>query len=374
MALATATGAADDAAPIIELRGIEKFYGAARAVDRMDLTVRRGEFLALLGPSGCGKTTTLRMIAGFEAPTKGDILLHGRDIKADPPYRRPVNTVFQDYALFPHMTVAENVGFGLSVAHRPRAEIKARVSALLTMVGLADKAGRSPAQLSGGQRQRVALARALAREPEVLLLDEPLSALDAHLRQQMQIELKQIQARLGLTFIIVTHDQAEALTLADRIVVMNHGVIAQIGTPAELYDRPASPFVARFLGAANLIPCRLAARGGNIAMLEIGQTQLALDIAGETLPAATDLLLCVRPERLLLLPDAAPGRSLTARVESRMFLGLVERVQLRLADDTVVMLDLPHRGSTPPSVGTTVHLGFEPGTTQLFEADASPPG
>jgi spermidine/putrescine transport system ATP-binding protein len=374
MPLGTATGAADDGAPIIELRGIEKFYGAARAVDRMDLTVRRGEFLALLGPSGCGKTTTLRMIAGFEAPTKGDILLHGRDIKADPPYRRPVNTVFQDYALFPHMTVAENVGFGLSVARRPRAEIKARVGALLTMVGLADKADRSPAQLSGGQRQRVALARALARSPEVLLLDEPLSALDAHLRQQMQIELKQIQARLGLTFIIVTHDQAEALTLADRIVVMNHGVIAQVGTPADLYDKPASPFVARFLGAANLIPCRLTARGGDTAMLEICQAQLSLDIAGQDLPAGSDLLLCVRPERLLLLPNALPGRSLTARVESRMFLGLVERVQLRLADETVVMLDLPHRGSAPPAVGAVVHLGFEPGTVQLFDAETSPVG
>ncbi|MCB8873740.1 ABC transporter ATP-binding protein [Acidisoma silvae] len=362
---------ASDAAPIIELRGVEKFYGASRAVQTMDLSVRQGEFLALLGPSGCGKTTTLRMIAGFEAPTKGDILLHGRDIKADPPYRRPVNTVFQDYALFPHMTVAENVGFGLSVARRPRAEIKTRVTELLTMVGLGDKAGRSPAQLSGGQRQRVALARALARAPEVLLLDEPLSALDAHLRQQMQIELKQIQARLGLTFIIVTHDQSEALTLADRIVVMNHGVIAQIGTPAELYDSPASPFVARFLGAANLIPCRLAERRDHAVTLAIGGTSLSLDIAGGSVPATQNLLLCVRPERLLLLPEAKPGHSLPARVESRIFLGLVERLQLRLPDDTIVNLDLPHRGAMPPALGETIHLGFEPGTTRLFVAETN---
>jgi len=199
MAFATQAGAAAlSAPPIIELRGVEKHYNSARAVADINLTVRKGEFLALLGPSGCGKTTTLRMIAGFERPSAGEILLHGRDMSIDPPYQRPVNTVFQDYALFPHMSVAANVGFGLSVAGRPKAEIKARVEQLLSMVGLADKAQRMPARLSGGQRQRVALARALACEPEVLLLDEPLSALDAHLRHQMQIELKQIQARLGL--------------------------------------------------------------------------------------------------------------------------------------------------------------------------------
>ncbi|GAB0117805.1 ABC transporter ATP-binding protein [Acidisoma sp. 7E03] len=369
--LSNHTGAAPQAAPVVELRGVEKYYGAALAVQRMDLQVRQGEFLALLGPSGCGKTTTLRMIAGFERPSQGDILMHGRAITDEPPYRRPVNTVFQDYALFPHMSVEENVGFGLSVAHRPKAEIRSRVAELLSMVGLADKAERKPGALSGGQRQRVALARALARAPDVLLLDEPLSALDAHLRQQMQIELKQIQARLGLTFIIVTHDQAEALTLADRIVVMNHGVIAQVGTPAALYDGPASPFVARFLGAANLLPARLLRQDAATVTLDLAGTAVTLPHDGQALPPGPDLQLCVRPERLLVLPEAVPGRSVTARVESRMFLGLVERVQLRLADATVVMLDLAHRDAVPPAIGEVVHLGFEPGTTRLFPAEAA---
>ncbi len=361
MVFAAKLGEAEMAAPpIIELRGVEKRFGAARAVSDINLAVRKGEFLALLGPSGCGKTTTLRMIAGFDLPSSGEILLHGRDMSCDPPYLRPVNTVFQDYALFPHMNVTENVGFGLSVAKRPKAEIKARVEQLLAMVGLADKAQRMPARLSGGQRQRVALARALACEPEVLLLDEPLSALDAHLRTQMQIELKQIQARLGLTFIIVTHDQAEALSLADRIVVMNQGVIAQIGTPAELYDQPASPFVARFLGAANLLKARLAE-----GAMEVAGTRLALPPNG-SVPPGPEVLLCVRPERLSLGVAAQPGLSLPAIVESRSFLGLMERVQLRLADDQVVILDLPHRGPPPPALGAAVHLVLEPGTTRLF--------
>lgn len=369
MPLPLSNAAADPTAPVIELRDVEKFYGAAQAVQTMNLAVKRGEFLALLGPSGCGKTTTLRMIAGFEAPSKGAILMHGRDISDAPPYRRPVNTVFQDYALFPHMTVAENVGFGLSVARHPKAEIRTRVSDLLAMVGLADKAERKPASLSGGQRQRVALARALARKPEVLLLDEPLSALDAHLRQQMQIELKQIQARLGLTFIIVTHDQAEALTLADRIVVMNHGVIAQVGTPNALYDAPASPFVARFLGAANLLPVRLLGQSEAGVAVELAGTRLTVDSGNAPVPPGPALQLCVRPERLLILPQAVEGRTVSAQVESRMFLGLVERLQLRLADGTIVMLDLPHRGATPPEIGAAVQLGFEPGTTRFFAPD-----
>ncbi len=366
MALAEPAKAAP-ATPIIELRGVEKRFGASRAVSDINLTVTKGEFLALLGPSGCGKTTTLRMIAGFETPTTGQVFLHGRDITAHPPYRRPVNTVFQDYALFPHMSVAENVGFGLSVARRPAAEIKSRVESLLAMVGLTDKAGRSPAQLSGGQRQRVALARALAREPEVLLLDEPLSALDAHLRQQMQMELKQLQKRLGLTFIIVTHDQAEALILADRIVVMNQGVIAQIGAPAELYDHPASPFVARFLGAANLLEA--LPRRSNATSIELEVAGSLLHLPAMALPAGAALWLCVRPERLGFSDTAVPGLSLPATVEARSFLGLVERVQLRLADDQVVNLDLPHRGPPPPSIGASVHLLLEPDTIRLFPQD-----
>jgi ABC-type Fe3+/spermidine/putrescine transport system ATPase subunit len=368
MTLTEQAEAVQTAPPIIELRGVEKRFGAARAVSDINLAVAKGEFLALLGPSGCGKTTTLRMIAGFETPGEGQVLLHGRDMTSDPPYRRPVNTVFQDYALFPHMSVAENIGFGLSVARRPATEIKSRVESLLAMVGLADKAARRPAELSGGQRQRVALARALAREPEVLLLDEPLSALDAHLRQQMQIELKQLQMRLGLTFIIVTHDQAEALTLADRIVVMNQGMIAQIGTPAELYDNPASPFVARFLGAANLLEAKQRGNGANGIALDVAGT--ALTLPGLSAPPGDDLWLCVRPERLGLGDAPVPGLSLPAIVETRSFLGLVQRVQLRLADGQVVSLDLPHRGPPPPAIGAQIHLLLEPETIRLFPKEA----
>lgn len=360
--------AGQSAPPIIELRGVEKFYGAARAVSNINLSVAKGEFLALLGPSGCGKTTSLRMIAGFETPSAGQVLLHGQDMTYDPPYKRPVNTVFQDYALFPHMSVEDNVGFGLSVARKPAAEIKSRVGTLLSMVGLADKAARRPAALSGGQRQRVALARALAREPEVLLLDEPLSALDAHLRQQMQIELKQLQMRLGLTFIIVTHDQAEALTLADRIVVMNHGVIAQIGTPTELYDHPASPFVARFLGAANLLEAKKIGRDANQLVLNVAGT--ALTLPSTSAPPGDVLWLCVRPERLGFSDAPAPGLSLPAIVETRSFLGLVERVQLRLADGQIVSMDMPHRGPPPPALGTEIHLLLEPETIRLFAKDS----
>jgi putative spermidine/putrescine transport system ATP-binding protein len=249
----TANRADPAAEPDVRLRGLRKLYGEVVAVDGVDLDVARGEFFTMLGPSGSGKTTTLRLIAGFESPDEGSISLRGRDVSGDPPYARNVNTVFQDYALFPHMTVGENVAYGLKIKRVPRAERRARVDEALETVQLAGYGGRRPAQLSGGQRQRVALARALVNRPQVLLLDEPLGALDLKLRQEMQIELKRIQREVGITFIYVTHDQDEALTMSDRLAVFNHGKIEQVGPPAEVYEHPTTEFVAGFVGVSNLL-------------------------------------------------------------------------------------------------------------------------
>jgi len=242
-----------DAVASVHLEGVRKVFGETEAVAGIDLEIADGEFFSMLGPSGSGKTTTLRMIAGFEQPTSGRILLHGRDVTGVPPFDRDVNTVFQDYALFPHMNVADNVGYGLMVRRVDRAERGRRVTEALRMVRLTSFGHRKPSQLSGGQRQRVALARALVNRPRVLLLDEPLGALDLKLREEMQIELKAIQKQVGITFIYVTHDQEEALTMSDRLAVFNEGRIEQVGTPADVYERPTTPFVAGFVGTSNLL-------------------------------------------------------------------------------------------------------------------------
>ena len=262
----------------VRLESVEKRFGEVAAVDGVDLEVVDGEFFSMLGPSGSGKTTTLRMIAGFEQPTAGRILLHGVDVTSVPPFDRDVNTVFQDYALFPHMTVGDNVAYGLMVRKVPKADRVARVTEALRMVRLEGYAGRKPSQLSGGQRQRVALARALVNRPRVLLLDEPLGALDLKLREEMQIELKAIQQQVGITFIYVTHDQEEALTMSDRLAVFNNGRIEQIGAPAEVYERPATRFVAGFVGTSNLLR-------GDVARAVVGQ----------------DGMFTVRPEKIHLV-------------------------------------------------------------------------
>ncbi len=271
----------------VRLEGLRKRFGTVEAVAGIDLEIGDGEFFSMLGPSGSGKTTTLRMIAGFELPSAGRILLHGVDVSQTPPFERDVNTVFQDYALFPHMDVADNVGYGLMVRRVPRAERTKRVKAALQMVRLEGYDRRRPAQLSGGQRQRVAVARALVNRPRVLLLDEPLGALDLKLREEMQIELKAIQHEVGITFIYVTHDQAEALTMSDRLAVFNRGTIEQVGTPAEIYERPATAFVAGFVGTSNLLRGEVAERiVGKAGTFTIRPEKIRL--AGLHEPTATD--------------------------------------------------------------------------------------
>ncbi len=286
--------------PAVELLAVTKRFGDVVAVDEVDLAVGDGEFFSLLGPSGCGKTTTLRMIAGFEYPSQGSLRIHGKEMGLLPANQRPVNTVFQSYALFPHMTVAENVAFGLEMRKVPAAEISVRVARVLDQVQLGQRADARPSQLSGGQMQRVALARALVNEPEVLLLDEPLGALDLKLRQSMQVELKDLQARVGITFIYVTHDQEEALTMSDRIGVMNEGRLLQVGEPAAIYESPTSRFVAGFIGDINLVD--VTVDGADSVRLGNGTT-LPLRTGRDRGAAVT---LALRPERLALYETDEP--------------------------------------------------------------------
>jgi putative spermidine/putrescine transport system ATP-binding protein len=307
-------------AAAVTLEGVVKRFGDVVAVDGVDLEVREGEFFSMLGPSGSGKTTCLRMIAGFEAPTEGRVLLGGQDVTRLAPYQRDVNTVFQDYALFPHMSVQENVEYGLKVKKVPTRDRRDRAADALAMVQLSAFGNRKPSQLSGGQRQRVALARALVNRPKVLLLDEPLGALDLKLRQAMQIELKEIQQQVGLTFIYVTHDQEEALTMSDRLSVFSHGRVEQIGTPAEVYERPATGFVAGFVGTSNVL-----------------EGEAAREIAGD--PHA----FTIRPEKIAMVEpdDAVPQASCTAtgHVREVVYLGAVTRyiVSLDVGGELVVM-------------------------------------
>src|SRR5688572_21663370 len=262
----------------VRFDNVSRHFGEVKAVDEVNLEILDGEFFSMLGPSGSGKTTCLRMIAGFDRPTSGNIYLYGKDVSNLPPYERDVNTVFQDYALFPHMTIEDNIAYGLMVRGVPKKERHQRVDEMLELVRLPGFGYRKPSQLSGGQRQRVALARALINNPKVLLLDEPLGALDLKLRQQMQVELKSIQKRVGITFIFVTHDQEEALTMSDRIAVFNEGKIQQVGTPAEIYERPASPFVAGFVGTSNLVSGEIAQRmTGSPEMFSIRPEKIQLD-------------------------------------------------------------------------------------------------
>ena len=348
----------------IEARNIEKGFGAGasavRALDDVSVSIREGEFFTLLGPSGCGKTTLLRLIAGFEAPDAGQILLGGQDITDLAPNRRPVNTVFQSYALFPHLTVAGNIAFALEMLGRPRAEIAARVARMVELVRLEGMADRRPAQLSGGQQQRVALARALAPQPRVLLLDEPLSALDLKLRKEMQTELKRLQHETGITFVFVTHDQEEALTMSDRIAVMSQGRILQVGTPREIYTRPANRFVAGFIGETNFLPATLGPGGAEIA----GGLRVALD-PGARRGAGT---LAIRPEHVRLVPDGTAG-ALPATVAGVVYMGTDSHLHLVLGGGETLIARVPAdpAGGGAPPEGARVGVAFAPGAVQLLE-------
>ncbi len=348
----------------IEARSARKVYGtgaqAVAALDGVSLAIRKGEFFTLLGPSGCGKTTLLRLIAGFETPTSGQILLNGRDITDEPPNRRPINTVFQSYALFPHLSVRQNVGFGLQMLGRPAAEIREKVQRALELVRLEEMADRKPQQLSGGQQQRVALARALAPSPEVLLLDEPLSALDLKLRKEMQSELKRLQLELGITFIFVTHDQEEALTMSDRIGVMSAGRLLQVGPPREIYNHPVNRFVADFIGETNFLPAEVR---GNTAT-----------IVGHVVVPVTDgspegsHTVAVRPEHIRLVPPG-DGALLTATVRDAVYFGTDSHVHLTLADGSALVArhQAETAGGDPPPRGSTVGITFAPGAVQVLE-------
>ncbi|WP_170307780.1 ABC transporter ATP-binding protein [Aliiruegeria sabulilitoris] len=348
----------------IEAVSLRKVYGtdqhAVVALDDVSISIRKGEFFTLLGPSGCGKTTLLKMIAGFETPSEGNILLNGRDITEQPPNRRPVNTVFQSYALFPHLTVRQNVGFGLNMLGRPAAEVDEVVNRALGLVKLEAMADRKPQQLSGGQQQRVALARALAPSPEVLLLDEPLSALDLKLRKEMQTELKRLQLELGITFIFVTHDQEEALTMSDRIAVMSAGNLLQVGTPKEIYNHPVNRFVADFIGETNFIPAQVAGTTATIG----GDIALPVDPAS---PQGSHTL-AVRPEHIRIVPSDAEA-TLRALVTESVYFGTDSHVRLRLANDIELMarFQSDEAGGDAPPVDTEVGLIFAPGALQVLE-------
>jgi len=350
--------------PDVRLEDVVKEFGDLRAVDGISLEIPRGSFFALLGPSGCGKTTTLRMIGGFEEVTSGRILLGDRDVVGLPPYKRDVNTVFQSYALFPHMTVADNVAFGLERKRMPKGEVKTRVAEILELVDLAGREGRKPRQLSGGQQQRVALARAIVNNPRVLLLDEPLGALDLKLRKQMQLELKRIQNEVGITFVHVTHDQEEAMTMADTIAVMNNGKIEQLGPPAELYESPATAFVAGFLGVSNLLPGAAEDSG---AVRLVDGTLVRTNSNGLSGQVAAG----VRPEKITI--GAGGGANeLPGTVSETAYIGVATQVVVRTAAGIVqVFAQNLDAGGRVPAPGTNVVLSWAPESTFVVDWDAA---
>ncbi len=348
----------------LSVRGVKKAFGPAVAVQDFSLDAERGEFVSLLGPSGCGKTTVLRMIAGFEKPDAGSVVIDGEDVTHLPTRARRIGMVFQSYALFPNLTVEGNIAFGLKVAGVAKAEIAARVKEMLELIGLPKLGGRYPVELSGGQQQRVALARAIAIRPRILLLDEPLSALDAKIRVSLREELRAIQRELGITAIFVTHDQEEALALSHRVVVMSAGWVEQIGTPPEVYHTPRTPFVATFVGTANVLPCRIEDVAGR---LSFHGAPLTLDhaLTGVT---GGEAMMALRPEAIALAPFEGATNRLDATVRDVTFLGPVARVRVVLAGDVEALVDL-HGEATRvlPEPGSAAVLYFRPESLQVLD-------
>ncbi len=390
----------------VELQNVTKRFGEFVAVNHLNLTIGDGEFFSLLGPSGCGKTTTLRMIAGFEQPTTGEIYIMGQPVAGIPAHRRPVNTVFQSYALFPHMTVSQNVAFGLEMQKVSRNEIKQRVGDALDLVRLPHLSERKPGQLSGGQQQRIALARALVNRPEVLLLDEPLGALDLKLRKAMQVELKQIQSEVGITFIYVTHDQEEALTMSDRIAVMSDGLVQQSGTPKQIYEHPANRFVADFIGETNFVPGRVL-EVAEFASVEVGGLPMLASPEGRELSPNQLVTLAIRPEKISLYPrgpinpaksnidpdelaslfgGALPSKPvdmaeylatekdnvvLDGRIEEAIYIGTDTRYRVALAEDVSLFVRMQNYGSRydlPFQIGEQVYVHWAAENAQILTA------
>ncbi len=359
----------------LRLSGVTKRFGEFTAVDNLDLTVPQGSFFALLGPSGCGKTTTLRMVAGLEEPTEGLVLLGEQDITRLRPYKRPVNTVFQSYALFPHLNIAENVAFGLR--RRGIKDVREQVAQMLALVELDGYDKRKPASLSGGQQQRVALARALINRPQVLLLDEPLGALDLKLRRQMQLELKRIQTEVGITFVHVTHDQEEAMTMADTIAVMNAGRVEQLGPPAQLYDRPATTFVANFLGQSNLVAAEVTGRSGDELLVEVHSRVLAVPLDRAAVHAGA-VWVGVRPEKISLVQAGTAGGAAVGRhnvlpggiVSDVSFVGVSTEYLVRMPWGQELTVFAQNTGDRSPfAAGDRVELQWGAAHTFLLDAE-----
>ncbi|TMI06223.1 MAG: ABC transporter ATP-binding protein [Betaproteobacteria bacterium] len=364
--------------PIVRFVGIGKTYdGVIRVVEALDLDVERGEFLTLLGPSGSGKTTTLMLLAGFETPTAGEILLEGKPLSRVPPYQRNIGMVFQNYALFPHMTIAENIGFPLSVRGVPAADIAKRVDRALGMVQLGGFGARRPAQLSGGQQQRVAVARALVFEPKLILMDEPLGALDKQLREQMQLEIRQLHQRLGVTMVYVTHDQAEALTMSDRIAVFHRGKIQQLDTPEQMYEYPKNAFVARFIGENNRLEGKLeaAADGRCTIRIAIGDTPIDGTLV-ETVPNGGAVTVSLRPERVQIRAaghtiDGHPGCRLAGSLREIIYLGDHVRARVALAGNGEFMVKRPiSEAHTLPHIGAAVEVFWTPEHCRAFAPES----
>ena len=360
----------------VELVNVTKRFGDFVAVDNISLQIKENEFFSLLGPSGCGKTTNLRMIAGFELPSEGEIYLKGKPVGQLPPFKRNVNTVFQNYALFPHMTIADNVGFGLEMKKLPKDQVKKRAQEALELVRLPQLGSRKPRQLSGGQQQRIALARALVNQPDVLLLDEPLSALDLKLRKAMQLELKELQSKLGITFIFVTHDQEEAMTMSDRIAVMDHGVVLQVGSPSDIYEHPATRFVADFIGETNFLPCVVTSKQNGQATAVVADKLKVHAECDLDVKAGQNGSIVIRPEKINIHPaqpdSTAADTIFPAEIVEAVYIGTDTRFRVKLDGGSEINVRHQNMSVQDPLVhmraGDNVYVSWQSAAARLLTA------